>query len=178
MNAKPSSTVIVRNVDPAVKAALRLRAARNGRSMEAETREVLKAAVTAEMEPEEDLGTAIRRLFAPLGGFEMPPRDRTPMRDRPTSASDRARYERAVRVDAPRAASARPGLDGRATPQRDLHDRGKRGGNPVRHRAAAAWPTRKVRTSIFIYRDCAIGSKRRGLKGGFTCLPPRLNLLK
>jgi plasmid stability protein len=38
-----SSQLIVRNLDPSVVAALRTRAARSGRSMEAEHREILKA---------------------------------------------------------------------------------------------------------------------------------------
>jgi antitoxin FitA len=37
--------LIVRNLDPAVVAALRVRAARSGRSMEAEHREILKSAL-------------------------------------------------------------------------------------------------------------------------------------
>lgn len=37
--------LIVRNLDPAIAAALRTRAARSGRSMEAEHREILKSAL-------------------------------------------------------------------------------------------------------------------------------------
>lgn len=77
------ATLTIRNVDETVKRRLQVRAALNGRSMEAEAREVLallpdpnSAFTKVELEPEEDLGTAIRKLFAPLGGVELqiPPR--------------------------------------------------------------------------------------------------------
>jgi plasmid stability protein len=78
------ATLTIRNLDETVKRRLQVRAALNGRSMEAEAREVLsglseppsEAARGREAEPEEDLGTAIRKLFAPLGGVELqiPPR--------------------------------------------------------------------------------------------------------
>jgi plasmid stability protein len=77
------ATLTIRNVDETVKRRLQVRAALNGRSMEAELREMISrppdsASETAQanMEPEEDFGTAIRKLFAPLGGVELqiPPR--------------------------------------------------------------------------------------------------------
>jgi plasmid stability protein len=42
------SSVTIRNIDPAVKEQLRLRAARHGRSMEAELRAIVSAAVQEE----------------------------------------------------------------------------------------------------------------------------------
>jgi plasmid stability protein len=42
------STLTIRNVEPAVKEQLRVRAARNGRSMEAELRAILAEAVGTE----------------------------------------------------------------------------------------------------------------------------------
>jgi plasmid stability protein len=75
------ATITIRNLDDRVKRALQVRAVLNGRSMEAEAREVISGSVlgdqsAVEIELEEDLGTAIRRLFAPLGGVELriPPR--------------------------------------------------------------------------------------------------------
>ena len=68
----------IRNVDAAVKERLRLRAARHGRSMEAEARRILSEAVAVDRdEPEPNLAEAIRRRFAPLGGvdLELPPRE-------------------------------------------------------------------------------------------------------
>jgi plasmid stability protein len=73
------ATITIRNLDETVKRRLQVRAALNGRSMEAEARALLTACV------EEDrgsaaakvgLGTAIHELFAPLGGVELeiPPR--------------------------------------------------------------------------------------------------------
>ena len=53
----------VRDLDPEVKDRLRQRAARHGRSMEAEVRQILTAAVEAEDEPV-DLVADIRRHFA------------------------------------------------------------------------------------------------------------------
>lgn len=70
------ATLTIRNVDAAVKERLRVRAARHGRSMEAEVRSILSAAMAADREqPEPNLAEAIRRRFAPLGGvdLELPP---------------------------------------------------------------------------------------------------------
>jgi antitoxin FitA len=70
------ATLTIRNVDAAVKERLRARAARHGRSMEAEARTILTEAVAADTEqPEPNLAEAIRRRFAPLGGvdLELPP---------------------------------------------------------------------------------------------------------
>lgn len=53
----------VRDLDPQVKDKLRLRAARHGRSMEAEVRAILAAAVEAGEEPV-DLVSSIREHFA------------------------------------------------------------------------------------------------------------------
>ena len=63
-------------MDDSVKAKLRVGAARHGRSMEEEAREILKAGVREKIAPPGNLGTAIRRLFEPLGGVELviPPR--------------------------------------------------------------------------------------------------------
>jgi plasmid stability protein len=73
------ATLTIRNLDETVKRRLQVRAALNGRSMEAEAREILTAFVEGTSRApvqEEDLGTAIRKLFAPLGGVELknPPR--------------------------------------------------------------------------------------------------------
>ena len=72
------ATLTIRNVDAAVKERLRVRAARHGRSMEAEARTILSDAVAAEPdESEPNLAEAIRRRFAPLGGVDLalPPRE-------------------------------------------------------------------------------------------------------
>jgi plasmid stability protein len=78
------ATLTIRNVDTAVKEKLRVRAARNGRSMEAELRAIVADAIGATPQSELDLAEAIRRRFAPFGGveLELPPRlpDREPPR--------------------------------------------------------------------------------------------------
>ncbi len=75
------ATLTIRKVDPEVQKRLRVRAAENGRSMEAELRQILKDAVGASPAPKAesglDLAEAIRRRFAPYGGVELeiPPRE-------------------------------------------------------------------------------------------------------
>lgn len=68
----------IRQLDPALKERLRVRAAHNGRSMEAEARAILKEALSPD-EPASGaaLVESIRRRFAPLGGveLELPPRE-------------------------------------------------------------------------------------------------------
>jgi antitoxin FitA len=66
------TTLTIRNVDPALRDELRVRAARHGRSMEAELRLILKEALGArKRQPEPSLAEAIRRRFAPLGGVDL-----------------------------------------------------------------------------------------------------------
>jgi plasmid stability protein len=75
------ATITIRNLDEKVKRRLQVRAALNGRSMEAEARAVLSSILVEEAAPfsasEVDLGTAIHRRFAVLGGIdlEIPPRE-------------------------------------------------------------------------------------------------------
>ncbi|MDO9396259.1 MAG: Arc family DNA-binding protein, partial [Herbiconiux sp.] len=61
------ATITVRDLDETIRDGLRVRAARHGRSMEAEVREILKNAVTAEPSSSTGLGTRIRSLFADVG---------------------------------------------------------------------------------------------------------------
>ena len=71
------STLTIRNVDSAVKDRLRLRAARNRRSLEAELRAIVTEVAGTEGRDDMNLAEAIRRRFAPLGGvddLELPPR--------------------------------------------------------------------------------------------------------
>jgi plasmid stability protein len=71
------ATILIRKVDEALKARLRIRAARHGRSMEQEAREILRAGLASKSVPDEDLGTAIRKRVEPIGGIdiELPPRE-------------------------------------------------------------------------------------------------------
>ena len=73
------ATIVIRNLDEKVKRNLQVRAAMNGRSMEAEARELLaeRLSEVKRRNPKEvDLGTAIHRRFAAVGGvdLELPPR--------------------------------------------------------------------------------------------------------
>ena len=68
----PTASLNIRQLDPALKERLRIRAAHHGHSMEAEARAILKV-VLMEKQPVTgaDLAAAIRRRFAPLGGVEL-----------------------------------------------------------------------------------------------------------
>lgn len=76
------ATITVRDLDESTRAKLRIRAARNGRSMEAEVRQILNAAVAdrpldAATSSEVGFATRVHRLFADIGGaddLEMPDR--------------------------------------------------------------------------------------------------------
>jgi plasmid stability protein len=70
------ASITIRRLPESTKRRLRIRAARNGRSMEQEARELLETSL-AQPDPEPvNIGEAIRRIFAPLGGVELkiPPR--------------------------------------------------------------------------------------------------------
>ncbi len=73
----------IRNLDEAVKRRLQLRAARHGRSMEAEVREILTEAVR---EPEDSVGlfTTLLDRFGTLGGVELD----LPGREEPARAAE------------------------------------------------------------------------------------------
>ncbi len=68
----------IRNLDPALKERLRVRAAQHARSMEAEARDILQQALKPpEHPPARNLYDRIRARIAPLGGvdLEIPPRE-------------------------------------------------------------------------------------------------------
>ncbi|GAB1641064.1 FitA-like ribbon-helix-helix domain-containing protein [Krasilnikovia sp. MM14-A1259] len=64
------AAISIRDLDDSVKEKLRLRAARHGRSMEAEARAILTEAVTDER-PRTDLFSALTERFARLGGVDL-----------------------------------------------------------------------------------------------------------
>jgi plasmid stability protein len=71
------ATLTIRNLDHAVKERLRVRAAQHGRSMEAEARRILQAALREPLHPaQSNLYERIRARFATLGGVDLylPPR--------------------------------------------------------------------------------------------------------
>lgn len=64
-------SIIIRRLDDSVKAKLQTRAARNGRSMEEEAREILRSGLRAKAAPRLNLAESIRRYIEPLGGVEL-----------------------------------------------------------------------------------------------------------
>ena len=77
------ASITVRNLDDGLKRRLRIRAAENGRSMEQEVRDILRAALDEEVAPIRNLGTAIHKLFKPFGGVELELPLRKQMREPP-----------------------------------------------------------------------------------------------
>ena len=77
------ASITVRNLEESLKRRLRVRAAENGRSMEREAREILRAALDEDAPPSANLGTAIHELFRPFGGVELEITPRQPMRQPP-----------------------------------------------------------------------------------------------
>jgi plasmid stability protein len=66
------ATITIRNLDESVKRKLQVRAALNGRSMEAEAREMIfRVAVSEPALSRQGLGTAFHKRFAALGGVEL-----------------------------------------------------------------------------------------------------------
>ncbi|WP_444461483.1 FitA-like ribbon-helix-helix domain-containing protein [Rhodobacter capsulatus] len=76
------ASITIRNLDDDVKRRLRVRAAEHGRSMEEEVRDILRLSVAAPETPR-NLGQAIHARFVALGGVDLEPPSRGPMRDLP-----------------------------------------------------------------------------------------------
>lgn len=70
------ATMTIRNLDDTLKQRLRMRAARHGRSMEDEARDILRTSLSADAPRSARLIDAIRAKIEPLGGveLELPPR--------------------------------------------------------------------------------------------------------
>jgi antitoxin FitA len=75
------ASITIRRLPEATKRRLRLRAARNGRSMEQEARELIESALAKDEVKPKNLGEAIREIFAPLGGVDLKIPPRGPIRD-------------------------------------------------------------------------------------------------
>lgn len=85
------ASITLRNLDDALKARLRVRAAHNGRSMEDEARTILRAALGDDADSGANLALRIRRRFEPLGGVELALPPREPMREPPALSTARKR---------------------------------------------------------------------------------------
>jgi plasmid stability protein len=77
------ASITIRNLDDDLKARLRVRAARRGRSMEEEAREIIRCALSRQPRRRRNLATAIQRRFADLGGVELEGIERDPTREPP-----------------------------------------------------------------------------------------------
>ncbi|MBN1610475.1 MAG: Arc family DNA-binding protein [Polyangiaceae bacterium] len=76
------STLTIRDLDPEVKERLRVRAAKNGRSMEEEVRVILRSVIAESSVRPSRLGDSIRRRFERLAvELELPARE--PAREPP-----------------------------------------------------------------------------------------------
>lgn len=75
------ASITIRRLPETTKRRLRLRAARNGHSMEQEARELLEAGLAQPEPKSEDLGQAIHKRFAALGGVNLKIPPRSPIRD-------------------------------------------------------------------------------------------------
>jgi plasmid stability protein len=90
------NAVTVRGLTPELKARLRVRAAHNGRSMEAEARAILEASLSAPDDETTDLGAFARGLIAPIGGIDLALPSRGPQRHPPELAEDMAATGEAI----------------------------------------------------------------------------------
>ena len=80
------ASITVRNLDRELEQRLRVRAARNERSIEEEAREILKVVLNGDTEildTPQNLAAAIMSRFQPLGGVELELPSRGPMREPP-----------------------------------------------------------------------------------------------
>jgi plasmid stability protein len=77
------ASITIRRLEDSTKQRLRVRASRNGRSMEEEARQILKVALSEKSAPGLNLAESIRKIVAPLGGINLPDVPRDPMRPPP-----------------------------------------------------------------------------------------------
>jgi plasmid stability protein len=75
------ASMTIRNIDEKLKARLRVQAARHGRSMEDEARDILRTALASGAARAATLVKSIRGRVQPLGGIELQIAPREPMRD-------------------------------------------------------------------------------------------------
>jgi plasmid stability protein len=75
------ASMTIRDIDDSLKARLRLRAAKHGRSMEDEARDILRAALSAQAPRGRTLVDSIRARIEPLGGVDLEIPSREPIRE-------------------------------------------------------------------------------------------------
>jgi antitoxin FitA len=77
------ASITIRRLEDSTKQRLRVRASRNGRSMEEEARQILRVALNEKKATTQNLVESIRSKFAHLGGVKIPEVPRGPMRPPP-----------------------------------------------------------------------------------------------
>ncbi len=77
------ASMTIRDLDERLKAQLRIQAARHGRSMEEEARDILKTALARQSSRHGSLVAAIRARIEPIGGVDLVIAPREPMREVP-----------------------------------------------------------------------------------------------
>jgi plasmid stability protein len=75
------ASMTIRNLDEKLKARLRMQAAKHGRSMEDEARDILRSALSTASARTATLAKSIRRRIEPLGGVDLEIAPREPMRE-------------------------------------------------------------------------------------------------
>jgi plasmid stability protein len=81
------ATLVIRNIEPELLARLKVQAAARGRSSGEEALMLLRQAMAASpIGGPQNFGQAMRALFEPLGGFELPELDHETPRDPPEFA--------------------------------------------------------------------------------------------
>ncbi len=74
------ATMTIRHIDETLKQRLRVQAARHGRSMEEEARDILRTALAVEPTPPLSLVQSVRERVAPWGGIDLELPVREPIR--------------------------------------------------------------------------------------------------
>lgn len=77
------ASLLIRKLDDRTKSRLRVRAAHHGRSMEEEAREILRSELARPEQQQQNVAEAIRQLFAPFGGVDLPEIERDLPREPP-----------------------------------------------------------------------------------------------
>jgi antitoxin FitA len=75
------ASMTIRDIDEKLKAKLRIQAARHGRSMEDEARDILRTALSVEPSRTKGLVETIRARIEPFGGVELEIASREAMRE-------------------------------------------------------------------------------------------------
>ena len=79
--------ITITDIDDDLSQRLKQRAARHGRSLQAEARDILEDALSTERSPTTapgNIAEAIRAIVEPLGGIELEPFPRQPVREPPS----------------------------------------------------------------------------------------------